>query len=146
MEKDKDTKEMMRRVGLYDISFSSFNPWPPEPYSLETARLVTEITKTAKNHRLFIEYGSLIIGLAPRLRYRSYNLKYLEVWKGLEFIPQVPRIENGELLWPLRPDGKYSGRRRVVASLDDFPENWKRFECVYKQIDTHWFLRMCNGH
>ncbi|MEJ2426216.1 MAG: hypothetical protein P8101_17500, partial [Candidatus Thiodiazotropha sp.] len=144
--KDPDTRKLMKRVGLDSISFSSYGPWLPSPYSIETAKYTMELSRNAKDYDLFIKRGGLIVKLLPRLHFRSYNLKYFHIWKDFYFIPEIPRIENGKLLWPVDENGKYTVRRRVLSSLDDFPDNWKAYECVYKQIEPHWFLSMCNGH
>jgi hypothetical protein len=144
--KDPDTRKLMKQVGLDSISHSAYSPWLPNPYSIETSKSITKGIQNGKSTLLFIKYGSLIVKLLPRQGYRSYNLRYFHIWKDFYFIPEVPRIENGELLFPVKDNGEYTGSKRVLSSLNEFPDNWKAYECVYKQIEPHWFLSMCNGH
>ncbi len=141
-----DTREIMWRARVSRITHSSYRPWLPNPYSVETAKSISDQVKNAKNYELFNKYGGLMVSLLPSQYYRSFSLKYFHIWKELYFIPEMPRIENGELLWPFNVDGEYSVRRRLVKSLNNYPANWKEYECVYRQIEAHWFLSMCNGH
>ena len=82
------------------------------------------------------------------------------IWKEYVFFPEVPRIENSMLLEPVDIVGKgFPGSTfhkkegvatkqdmyRVFPSLNHLPNNWKGFECVYRQIEAQWFIRMCNG-
>lgn len=87
------------------------------------------------------------------------------IWKDYRFFPGIPRVENGELFEPLSTvGGKFPGadligyqfhekegvatiqhRARVLPSLNRLPSQWKGFECVYRQIEPQWFIRLCNG-
>ena len=93
--------------------------------------------------------------------YRRNTLLFGVIWKDYYFFPEVPRVENGVLLGPLSIVGKglrgsrfhekegvatTQDRDRVLPSLNSFPPDWKDFECVYRQIEPQWFIRMCNGH
>jgi hypothetical protein len=144
--KEGNTQEIMRRASVDRITQGSITPWLPNPYSIETAKTITEEIKNGKGHVLFNKQGALIMSFAPRQYYRASHLRYVNIWKNFYFIPEPPRIEDGELLWPFNDDGDYFARRRTLPSLDHFPKNWKDYECVYRQIETHWFLSMCNGH
>jgi hypothetical protein len=93
-----DTQEIMSSAGIKRITHSSYRPWLPKPYSLETEKSVASEIKNSKNYEIFYKYGGLIVSISPTLYYRSFNLKYSFVWKDLYFIPEVPLIENGELL------------------------------------------------
>jgi hypothetical protein len=44
----------------------------------------------------------------------------------------IQREHWPELKWPREENGAQ--------------ESWKEYECVYRPIDAHWFLRLCNGH
>ncbi|MGD9172402.1 MAG: hypothetical protein PVI97_20470 [Candidatus Thiodiazotropha sp.] len=144
--KEGDTQKIMWRAGVEEIWHSAYSPWLPNPYSIETAESIMQQIRNVRGHGLFTKYGGLVLKLLPRDYYRSVNLKYLHIWKDFYNIPEAPRIEKGELLWPFDHNGEYSVRRRIISSLDQFPGNWKDYECVYRQIETHWFLRLCNGH
>ncbi|MDE2599471.1 MAG: hypothetical protein KGL40_07595 [Rhodocyclaceae bacterium] len=150
--KDGDTLEVYKRAGIGYIDYSALHPWLPNPYSVETGRLVDRLVKTAKSFDLFFKYGML--QLTPeakpiawlRDRHRLNTLVYAVVWKDYYFVPEVPKVEYGELLGPADSRGEYSFRARVLPSLNHFPSHWKDFECVYRQIEPQWFIRMCNGH
>ncbi|MDR3089555.1 MAG: hypothetical protein LBU39_07035 [Desulfobulbaceae bacterium] len=75
-----------------------------------------------------------------------HSWRYFAVWKDYQHFPEPPRIENGYLLGPIKTDGTYSYKKRVLSSLNSFPSDWKEYECVYRPIDARWFLCMCNGH
>lgn len=143
--KEGDTLDLFKRAGIRYIN-SATPVWFPNPYSVETAKKIDYELIVLKNHTLSHKYGALDIDLDPRDRYYAHSLRYVVIWKSIYFIPQVPRIENGELLWPVRSNGEYFKRRRVFTSLNHLPYRWKDFECVYRQIEPQWFLRMCNGH
>lgn len=144
-QKQGNTQEILLRAGIRRINYST-PVWFPNPYLLETARKVKELREKSGSIAISHKYGALRIKPAPREQYRAYDIQYVKVWKDLYFFPEVPRIENGEMLGPLDSDGKYSFRSRVFPSLNHYPDNWKRFECVYRPIEPQWFMRMCNGH
>jgi hypothetical protein len=66
--------------------------------------------------------------------------------KYYRFFPEVPRIENGELLGSMKPNGEYASlwnSSRVLPSLNRLSIPWKQYECVYRQIEPQWFIQMC---
>jgi hypothetical protein len=144
--KEGDTQELLQKASVDGIGYSAYQPWLPNPYSIETAEKISHEAKNAKSYELFYKYGALIISLSPRNNYRSWHLRYANIWKDLYYIPETPRIEENQLLWPFDKKGEYSSRSRVLSTLDVFPVSWKDFECVYRQIENNWFLRLCNGH
>lgn len=153
--KDGDTLELFKRAGIDNIDYGN-GVWFPNPYSPETdKKIVYEITEN-HNRGVVHQYGALKITPAttPRIdhpgqmddrSYRRNTLLFGVIWKDYYFFPEVPRIENGALLGPVNHKGEYSFRSRTLHSLNRFPINWKGFECVYRQIEPQWFLRMCNG-
>jgi hypothetical protein len=34
-------------------------------------------------------------------------------------------------------------KARIFSTLDTYPPNWIKGECVYRQFETHWFIRLC---
>ncbi len=153
--KEGDTLQLYKRAGIDSIDDTALRPWLPNPYSAQTAKAVDEEIRNAKSFQIFHKYGALRITPArsPRFfspentnHYRWNGLVHGSLWKDYYFFPEVPRIENDELLGPIRSDGDYSFRARVFASLNRLPPQWKDFECVYRQIEPQWFIRMCNGH
>lgn len=66
--------------------------------------------------------------------------------KGFCYFPQPPRVENGHIVdasFSLRDNAYTRPGLRVFDSLDRFPPDWKRGECVVKRIDGNWFIFMC---
>lgn len=175
--KEGDTLEIYKRAGIDDIDLRGC--WLPDPYSVETAirhhkallsGLSTRSGWVHKCGELRIQPATTPLIDHPdqidhRRHYRN-TLIFGVIWKDYYFLPEVPRIENGELLGPLSiVTGKFPGaellgyqfhekkgvatiqhRERVLLSLNRLPSHWKDFECVYRQIEPQWFIRMCNGH
>lgn len=168
--KEDDTLEVYKRAGIDDID--ARGRWLPDTYSVKTAKRAHGLVGFEYTHK----YGALRITPATtplidhpdqtdhRRHYRN-TLIFGVIWKDYYFFPEVPRVENGELLEPLSiVTGKFPGaellgyqfhekegvatiqhRDRVLPSLNRLPSHWKGFECVYRQIEPQWFLRMCNG-
>ncbi len=144
--KEGDTPALLKRAGIRYIGDVIPGPWLPNPYSIETAKKIEFETKNAKSLAIFHKYGGLNLKPSPRASFLSRHLRYVYIWKDYFYVPEVPRIENDMLLGPYDTEGKYSSRKRVLPSLDSFPDKWKYYECVYRQVEPHWFLRICNGH
>lgn len=74
-------------------------------------------------------------------------LKYYptRLHKGYYYFPQPPKLENGHVMVPSinSRDPGYRLGQRVFESLDDYPANWAKGECVLKRINLHWFISMC---
>lgn len=68
------------------------------------------------------------------------------IHKGYYHFPQPPRIESGQILMHdfSQPNGLGLGQR-VIYSLDGYPQNWQRGECVLRQIEALWFITMCRS-
>nr|WP_320113878.1 hypothetical protein [uncultured Desulfuromonas sp.] len=171
--KKGDTQELMQRAGVSRL-VGLAPSWFPNPYSAKSAKYFSELIKSgqAAKRGLFYKYDTVgVIPVPKRLplpwkkdktnQYRFNTLGHGTIWKDYCHIPEIARIEDGELLWPLGIVGKGARvphyqeidgipvgqrRKRVFASLNEFPEHWRNFECVYRQIEPHWYLRMCNGH
>jgi hypothetical protein len=152
--KEGDTLALYKLAGIERVDYST-PVWLPNPYSLETNKKVAEERKKSKGFELSHKYGALEITpvRTPRIidtnqsnRYRWVGLTYGVIWKDYYFFPEAPRIEHGLLLGPVNHQGDYSFRSRVLPSLNRLPFPWRDFECVYRQIEPQWFLRICNGH
>lgn len=169
--KDGDTLELFKRAGVDSVDYEGSTPWLPNPYSLDTAMNMENRRKAMGGFELFHRYGALRIRPAttPRIdhpergdsdRHYRNTVVHGVIWKQYVFFPEVPRIENGKLLSPLSIVGKkFPGAQihemegvatsqqkyRVLPTLNRLPSHWKGFECVYRQIEPQWFIRMCNG-
>jgi hypothetical protein len=102
-----------------------------------------------KYNEIFYRRGMLRVQLMPRNKYWKNTFRYAAIRKDLYHIPEIPRVENGELLGPFNKKGEYSFRRAVLPSLNYIPSIWHRkvfsdSNCVLRQIEPQWFLRMCS--
>ncbi|MCO2079683.1 hypothetical protein [Pseudomonas aeruginosa] len=66
------------------------------------------------------------------------------VSKRLFYIPKPVKIENGRLVFP-----EHSGRGRedtcrLLSSLNKFPDPWKDGDCVFRKIESGWFIVICH--
>lgn len=171
-ERDGDTLELFRRAGIDALDAQEC--WLPNPYSVDTAIRIHGAFTSGSSEQPEMKYkcGALRIRPAttPRIDHPDYGdttrhyrqtILFGVIWKDYYFIPEIPRIEDGKLLDPLRVVGKRFPRAqfhekervathqtwsKVLPSLNYLPRDWKDFECVYRQIEPQWFLRMCNSH
>ncbi len=69
------------------------------------------------------------------------------VSKEYLYIPASPKIEDALLQYPVTSTGNPTKKSdRVMSSLNAYPFIWKTGECVYRQIEPHWFIKMCITH
>jgi hypothetical protein len=137
-------KDLLKKVGIHHLS-NDGGLWVPSSYTVEGTRLA----KTLDRARAFAYHGIFFNLNDDRYRRISLRVKAM-VWKEYFFVPVPPRVEKGHLWWPISPvDGQLTRSARVLASLDDYPANWhpprseNPWECVYRQIESQWFLKMC---
>jgi hypothetical protein len=148
-DKQPGTPELMKRARVWNIT--GFGPmWLPDPYSTEAVKEIEKIYKyLPARRRIFLrerKYGAIKIRRNPKERFFRGHPIYLNIWKNLIFFPEIPRIEDGWLLGPVRTNGRHAYRNRTSYSLNYFPKHWEEYECVYRPIEPHWFLQLCNGH
>jgi hypothetical protein len=89
----------------------------------------------------------LISGENGRKGYK-FPLGYGLIYQAYYYFPQVPIVQNGSILVPYYDVQNKPTTHpfwRVFDSLNDYPSNWKRGECVLKRIDSNWFLAMCRA-
>jgi hypothetical protein len=122
--------------------------WPPNPYSHEVVKQFEESRKGGKLPSL-LPYFTIYIGLIDIESPDNHTARVLtssgprSIFKRLVFIPETARIENGSLWLPTNPVTGASPKARVFTSLNAYPSNWDKGECVYRQIEAHWFLCLC---
>lgn len=122
--------------------------WPPNPYSKEAAKQFGDLLLAGKIPSLN-PYSSISVELLdeddPERHFATVltaNGRRL-IFKRLIFIPEVVRIE-GENLWlPAHVFFGVRSKMRIFPSLDKYPSNWTKGECVYRQFETHWFVCLC---
>lgn len=165
----KDIAGLLARAGINRVDYST-PIWLPDPYSPETAKTVREQILAGQGSLLSRKYGALQFTPVPEPRFlspknsdrhRSYSPAHNIIWKDYSNFPEVPRIEDGQILMPLQVVGMnyptavyheqesvYTNqiRSRTLPSLNRFPDDWKDYECVYRKLNSQWFIRMCNGH
>ena len=169
--KEGDTLKLFKRAKIDNIS--DFGCWLPSPYSIKTAIKYHVMLLSEQGYKSDLLYrcGAVVIQPAttPRIEHpnvsdtrRHYRntIIFGAIWKEYVFFPEIPRIDDSILLGPMSIVGKgFHGSTfheaegvatkqdmfRVFPSLNHLPNNWKGFECVYRQIEAQWFIRMCNG-
>jgi hypothetical protein len=69
------------------------------------------------------------------------TFQYDLISKNYYYIPLIPQVfSHGDLRFPAHPATGYS---RIVESLNKYPPNFGQYDCLYKQIEPHWFIEMC---
>lgn len=124
--------------------------WPPSPYSHEAAK---QFEVSRKGGKLFSlnPYFTIYIDLIDIEGPDNYTARVLtssgprSIFKRLMFISETARIDDGNLWLPTNPVTGKNAKVRVFTSLNSYPSNWDKGECVYRQIEAHWFLCLCAG-
>jgi hypothetical protein len=138
------------QAGVRDLN-SSGAIWMSSPYSIETANYLIALAKSdgAAYFKLQRRFGAISIKPADhRFGMRTVIVRgtlAIFVWKDYYFFPEPPRIEGQKLLDPVNTRGIPNREFRVFESLNDYPRNWRKGECVFRAIDRQWFIRMCWG-
>lgn len=127
--------------------------WPPNPYSKEAMKNFYDSLRAGKIPNLNL-YSNITVELLDEDDPKRHFARVLTasgsfwIFKGLVFIPAIVKIENGYLLLPAHPlcncrFDEITSKDRIFPSLDTYPPKWTKGECVYRQIETHWFIEMC---
>lgn len=118
---------------------SDWTVWlPPDPYSEEARRVTKALQLDRKIHRGDVEgrkFSGVRIGYA-HLPVRRFDKNMPEVFKGYYYTPFAPQIENGMLKKPVGGEWSY-------PSLNTYPSRLITGDCVYRQFEPQWFIRMC---
>ena len=145
-EKNETVRGLYKKTGVKWLSPG--NIWSDNPYEVATALTFDdEIKKPDWNLRRY-RHEALIFNMSDQ---RYARIAWFHpgsiMWKSFYYIPVVPRIERGNLLQPIYLRGKVKllVESKVLDSLNDYPEDWKRGDCALRQIEAHWFISMCNG-
>ena len=143
-----DIQKIKKQAGIYRIVENGY--WMPDLYSVESQQRLRHLftVTTAEGRFALRQFEALEIeiedshGLESSPRYLSSSF----VLKRFLYIPTVPKTSNGKL-WPpvsstQSPYSKYSGYR-LLPNLTSYPHNWQDSECVYRQLESQWFIKMC---
>ena len=142
-----ETRILLERTGIGRINGTPIGGlWLPNPYSIETAKNAQKYDSIPTN-----PFQALNFTFKGPFRHVSASLRYRRVTKALFYVPVQPKIENGELLFPVGLGGNYQRRALVLPSLNSYPAIWERdrpddfdrYQCVYRQIEPQWFIEMC---
>ncbi len=142
-----EIQKIKMRAGIHRIINRGY--WMPALYSVGSQRKLYQFdVKTREERFAKRQFEALQIEIAdshylvPTPRYLSSTL----IDKNLLYIPTVPKTSNAKLWPPVSstpsPYSKYSGYR-LLPSLTSYPANWERGECVYRQLEPQWFIKMC---
>lgn len=153
-----EVKALMRKAGVERVHGTG-PIWFPNPYSMEAAKEFDLLLKSDAGKSgawFFLPYQTVEIQLINENRPPGYRLAFVLhssgpnlISKELVYMPEIPRIENGLLLHPViyNPVRWFPAPTdRVFPSLNSYPPNWNiKGECVYRQFEPHWFIRMCTA-
>ncbi len=139
-----EIRALKKRAGIYRISGDNIGGlWLPDPYN--TYKSMTS------QERLDISIQEMKAGGHARWKYGGTSLRTTEnnfrstlrvalMYKELWHLPEVALIKDGLLYWP-------SGKtRRVSDSLDYYPLDWERGECLFRQFEPQWFIKLCRAY
>lgn len=144
-ERNPSTQALKRKAGVERVVHAGAL-WLPNPYAPETAKQIDHTIRSGSGCCFFRRHGSLEIEIEVNRYFRgSLHYPFSHIWKTLFFYPEVPRIENGWLVGPARTDGKNELHHRVLPSLNSYPTDWKKGECVVRKIEAQWFIIMCRS-
>lgn len=140
-------KALMEKAGVKYVDNNS-PVWFPNPYSKEAAKQFDESVRAGKVPSLN-PFSTIVVELLDENDPKRHFAKVLTssglrlIFKDLVFMPEVVRIE-GENLWlPAHVFFGVRSKMRIFPSLNSYPSNWTKGECVYRQFETHWFVRLC---
>ncbi len=133
--------------------------WPTNPYSIETAKKFNDLIVHSPNLLDIRSLSGVRISLLKKRDSHGLLHGYGWIWKEYGYMPQIPKIEGGKLRHPWSVTTSWAGQAphlvwqeairkdssRVLDSLDGYPPDWKRGECVYRPIESQWFIVICRG-
>lgn len=141
-----EVKALREKLGT-DWVGEQLGYWLPDPYSLKTGKRVLDLIRSHQFGQLEVRrYSTLKLVPTDRCRYYRGSVRYGTIWKDYHHFPEVPKVEGGLLWWPTNEKGEVNDKDRVFASLNSYPPNWEKGDCVYRRIDPQWFIRMCRAY
>lgn len=131
-------KAAIRRVFGYGVD------WFPDPYSAVAAKRFEVLKKLARSNRVDLTHPFRSIRFT--LQNQALGHPSIGLWdwltKDYVYFPEIPKIEDGRLWYPVNAIGHMKSSERAASSLNYVPLGWIP-ACVYRQIEPHWFLVMC---
>jgi len=138
-------RRLLKEVGVDGLGSDDF-VWLANPYNKDAMSKAKELNPFSA----FAHHGIFFNANRNKHRKLSPRLRAM-VWKAYFYVPVPPRVDGGRLWWPISPvDGEPTRSAPVFSSLDEFPAHWLNtksgkppWECVYRQVESQWFLKMC---
>lgn len=141
----QEIKARRERIGVRYVT-EQLGIWLPNPYSPETGKLILELIHSHQFGRSEDRrYKTLKITPADRRYYWMASFRYGTIWKDYNHFPEAPKVENGQLWTSIDDRGRSDSMGLVLESLNAFPPNWEKGDCVYRPIEPKWFIRMCRA-
>jgi hypothetical protein len=138
---DKASIRWVRQLG---------HTWFPNPYSAEAAMQFEARRKQAGANGLEFSHPYKSVGFSMLEKPLGRSYRAVLLWSGIQWVmkdymyfPEVPKIDDGRLWYPVTTHGNFKWSDRAYSSLNSYPFGWEVGECVYRQFEPHWFLRMC---
>ena len=143
-----EIKALRERAAVERVNGStSGGLWIAEPYSREAAKLAESQVRSADMETVERRYGTILIEFSPLDRYFSPSRRYGTLIKEVLYLPQAPKITQGEAWWPVDAvSGEPTQKRSVVQTLDRYPPNLNKGDCVVRPIEAQWFLSLCRAY
>ncbi|MDY1584109.1 hypothetical protein [Pseudomonas aeruginosa] len=91
-----------------------------------------------------IKKSRALSGLSVIPADKRYMNILFSVSKELFHIPKPVKIEGGRLVFPEHTGRGGEDTYRLLPSLNKFPDPWKDGDCVFRQIESEWFISMCH--
>ncbi|AFM24975.1 hypothetical protein [Desulfomonile tiedjei] len=134
---------IMRRVNVSSVSADGYQWIPPDPYSRDIDIIKRKSPKCFQRGG-YLHYDAQSRKLSGVLLGYTYGKKItIEgnlISKKYYYIPFVPKVTNRNLSFPTTP---MAGYNRITESLNNYPQEFGQYDCLYKQIEPHWFIVMC---
>ena len=138
-------KAMQQRAAVGRLRYKYLG-WHKNPYSIDAANKYDLEAKSGglkplrERQTIDVYVGLTLDGVRVR---RSGKFAY----KSLTYIPVVPRIEGGKLLFPVNPGvPDYKWGFPIEKSLDEVPDWMKPGDCAAKPITSQWFITLCRAY
>ncbi len=132
----------IQQHSLVDEMARRYNHWHENPYSLEAAKKHTQYISSRP-----VTDGStqdVRVSLTVKDARIFYKRRSKTAYKQFMYIPQVAKVENGKLLYPVSAiHPERINFRVILESLDQVPSWLLPGDCTMKRIDEHWFLALC---
>jgi hypothetical protein len=137
-----ELKAIQQKTFVDRMAYKS-NHWHQNPYSLEAAK---QYTKDLESGKLGDLHDRSRQDVYVHLTLNGANIFHhgKRAYKDFLYIPQVAKIEDSKLIYPIHSIRPERINFRVISeNLDQVPDWLLPGDCTMKRIDDHWFLSLC---